>query len=145
MKRKIAYWSTTALLAFALLSSGMMKLTANPQILEAMTHLGYPPYLLTILGLWMVAGAVVLVAPGMPRLKEWAYAGIVFQMTGAFASHMFAGDAVGPSSPTLVLAALAVASYLLRPGSRSLGAPVMADVPAARGRALPRGGAPQPA
>ncbi len=145
MKRTIAYWSSTALLAVGLLGSGTMKLTADPKLLEGITHLGYPPYLLTILGLWMVAGAVVLLAPGLPRLKEWAYAGVMFQMTGAFASHMFAGDAIGPSSPTLVLAALAVASYLLRPASRTLGAPWLGEGEGERGRRLPSGGAAQPA
>ena len=79
-----------------------------------MEHLGYPAYLLGILGFWMIAAVVALWLPGLDRLREWAYAGIVFQMTGAFVSHLFVGDALGQSIPVLGLLGLAVASYLLR-------------------------------
>lgn len=145
MKRKIAYWTTTGLLGFSLLASGLMKLSGAPPLLENMAHLGYPPYLLTILGLWMVAGGAVLLAPGLPRLKEWAYAGVIFQMTGAFASHMFAGDPVGPAMPALLLAAVAVASYVLRPAARTLGEPVLPEANADAEGTMPTRGTPQPA
>ena len=145
MKRKIAFWTTTGLLGFGLVASGLMKLSGAPELLENMARLGYPSYLLTILGVWMLAGAAAIVAPGLPRLKEWAYAGVVFQMTGAFASHMFAGDPVGPSLAPLMLAAFAVASYVLRPASRTLGTPVLAESAPNRDRVLPRSGAAQPA
>ncbi len=137
--RNIAYWSTTALLAAAVLGSGLGKLAGAEPLVESMAHLGYPTYLLTILGAWMVAGAVVLLAPGFARVKEWAYAGIVFQMTGAFASHLFAGDAIATAAPTLFLTGLAVASYMLRPESRrivTVGTPANSPVrPAVRAAA----------
>ena len=83
--------------------------------------LGYPVYFLTLLGVWKVLGAIALLVPGLPRLKEWAYAGIVFNMTGAAASHAFSTDygAYGfHLIVTLFLAALAVTSLLLLPHSR---------------------------
>lgn len=131
--RAIAYWSTTGLLSVALLGSGIGKLTAQAPLLESMAHLGYPTYLLGILGSWYVGAAVAVLAPGLGRVKEWAYAGVVFAFTGAFASHLAAGDAVAESAPTLVLTALAVASYLLRPASRRLvDAPAASVAPPAR-------------
>ena len=122
--RTIAYWGTTGLLSVAMLGSGFAKLTAQAPVVESLNHLGFPHYLLSILGFWMVAGAVALLVPGAARIKEWAYAGIIFQMTGAVASHAFAGDALSQSAPTMFLAALAVASYVLRPASRRMIAPV---------------------
>jgi hypothetical protein len=85
-----------------------------------MEHLGFPLYILTILGFWYVLAPIALLAPGLGRLKEWAYAGVVFAMTGGFASHILAGDSFGAAAPPLVLAALAVGSYLLRPSSRQM-------------------------
>jgi len=86
-----------------------------------MLHLGYPLYFVTIIGLWKVLGSIALVAPRLPRLKEWAYAGIFFNMTGAAASHWVRGDAAWHVIVTLAFAALAVASWALRPPSRTLG------------------------
>jgi len=117
---RVLYWGTTGLLGVALIGSGLAKLTAQAPMVENMEHLGYPTYLLTILGSWMLAGAIALFVPGMPRLKEWAYAGIIFQMTGAAASHALAGDSFAQSMPGLVFAGLAVASYLLRPSTRRI-------------------------
>jgi hypothetical protein len=88
--------------------------------MEGMRHLGYPDYFATVLGLWKVAGAVAILAPGLPLLKEWAYAGIVFDLTGAAASHAFSGDDAGKVITPIVLVGVAVASWLLRPESRRL-------------------------
>lgn len=118
--RTIGYWASTGLVAVAMLGGGFGKLTQAEPLVESMNHLGYPLYLMTILGTWYALAAVALLAPGLGRLKEWTYAGIVFAMTGAFASHVLAGDPVGQSAPTLVLTGLAVASYVLRPASRRL-------------------------
>jgi len=134
--RTIGYWATTGLLSFAMLGSGAGKLAQAEPLVESMAHLGYPTYVMTILGAWYVSAALALLAPGLPRLKEWAYAGIVFAMTGAFASHIMAGDPVGPSMPTLVLAGLAVASWWLRPASRRLDAPAAEAAPATSLRAV---------
>jgi uncharacterized membrane protein YphA (DoxX/SURF4 family) len=119
--RTIGYWVTTALVAFAIGSGGAAQLAHMPANVEGMTHLGYPAYLLTILGAWKVAGTVAVLAPGLPRLKEWAYAGIFFDLTGAAASHAASGDVVWHIVAPAVLAVLTVASWALRPPSRVLG------------------------
>lgn len=122
-KQTIGYWATTGLLSFAFLAGGAGDLSKAPQVLEGMTHLGYPAYFATILGLWKVLGAVALLAPKFPRLKEWAYAGIVFDLTGASASHAAMGDDAGKIITPLVLLGLAAASWALRPDDRRLRSP----------------------
>src|SRR5215813_12394079 len=85
--RPIAYWITTALTAFVFLSGGAADVARPSFVMEGMTQLGYPPYFVLILGVWKVLGGIVVLAPRLPRLKEWAYAGMVFDLTGAAASH----------------------------------------------------------
>ncbi|MBC7807182.1 MAG: DoxX family protein [Akkermansiaceae bacterium] len=122
MKTKmIGYWATTAMLAFALTAGGIADLTHPKVIDEGMTHLGYPLYFATILGFWKVLGAIALLAPRLPRLKEWAYAGVFFDMTGAVASHILSGDTLVQFLWPLFFAVCAVASWALRPESRTLG------------------------
>ena len=118
--RTIAYWITTVLAALPMLGSGSAKLMHAEQIVGNMKHLGYPEYIVNILGPWMVLGGIALLLPGFARVKEWAYAGIVFAMSGAVLSHLFAGDAFGQLMPPLVIMGLALASYFLRPPSRRL-------------------------
>jgi uncharacterized membrane protein YphA (DoxX/SURF4 family) len=125
MKTKmIAYWATTAILVFAVLTGGVGELARTWGTLDTVRVLGYPPYLLTILGIWKILGSIAVVVPGFPRLKEWAYAGIFFGMTGAAVSHTMKGD-FGPYAfhliVTLSLAVLALVSWALRPQSRTLG------------------------
>src|SRR5262249_44407516 len=84
------------------------------------THLGYPPYFMTILGVWYVLAGVALVASRFPRLKEWAYAGLFFNCTGAVASHLAAGDPARTLIGPIVFTGLVVASWALRPSSRRL-------------------------
>jgi DoxX-like protein len=118
--RAIAYWICTALVAFSFLSGGIVDVMRMPQALEGMTHLGYPPYFMVILGVWKILGGVVILLPGLAVVKEWAYAGMIFDLTGATASHLATGDDVGHVVVPLVLAALVVASWALRPESRRL-------------------------
>ena len=118
--RTIGYWATTGLVAFAFVAGGAMDLSRSPQVLEGMSHLGYPAYFASILGTWKLLGALALVAPRFPRLKEWAYAGIAFDLTGAAASHLSSGDDAGKVMTPLVLLAFAAASWALRPESRML-------------------------
>ena len=104
---------------------GLGRLTAIAAVIalmnvEIMERIGYPNYVGRILGAWYVGAAVALVVPGVPRVKEWAYAGVIFAMTGAFASHIFSGDAIADFAPSLVLILLTVASYSLRPVNRRL-------------------------
>jgi DoxX-like family len=88
---------------------------------QAITRLGYPAYFVVILGFWKVLAGIALLAPRYPRLKEWAYAGAFFDLTGAAASHLVCGSASWRVVMTIVLAALAVISWALRPPSRTLG------------------------
>ncbi|WP_437551945.1 DoxX family protein [Sorangium sp. So ce367] len=118
--RTIGYWIATGLLGFAFAAGGLADLSGSPQVLEGMAHLGYPAYFATLLGAWKVLGAVALFAPRFPRLKEWAYAGIFFDLTGAAASHAAVGDGAGKVLTPLFLVAIAAASWALRPESRRL-------------------------
>lgn len=120
--RTIAYWIFTLLIAFEMMAGGIWDLLRIEYVRIVLAHLGYPTYLLTIIGVWKIPCAIVLFLPRFLRLKEWAYAGAVFNYTGAAASHFFAGYA-GMGSP-LVLAAITLASWGLRPLPHQLAAPV---------------------
>ncbi|HKV37632.1 MAG TPA: DoxX family protein [Blastocatellia bacterium] len=120
----MSYWITTGLLALLVGSGGVAQVLHLQQNVEGIHILGYPTYLLTILGIWKVLGAIAIVLPRYPRIKEWAYAGIFFDLTGAAVSHAAAGDSGAYAWHVLValgLTGLAVASWALRPESRVLG------------------------
>jgi hypothetical protein len=112
--RTVAYWGTTGLAAFAFLTGGIVDLQRGPAMLAGMSHLGYPSYFMLILGAWKVLGALALVAPRFPRLKEWAYAGIAFDLTGAALSHAAVGDGAAKVIVPLVLFGLVATSWALR-------------------------------
>ena len=126
--KAVAYWIATTLIAAETLAGGAtdlvhgrsMLVTGTP-VLDVVTSLGYPAYVLTILGIWKLLGGLTLLAPRLPRLKEWAYAGIVFELTGAAASLSVRGYAVGDIATPLLLAGLAITSWALRPPSRMMG------------------------
>lgn len=118
--RTIAYWLTTILGPASFVVGGTLFLSQGEQQVATLAHLGYPAYALYILGLWKMLGAVAVVVPGLPRLKEWAYAGFFFELTGAAASHAFVGDGAGPVLAPLAFLALVMASWALRPASRRL-------------------------
>ncbi len=115
---RIAYWIVTILLALAIFSGGVGQITRNPQTVAGVVQLGYPAYLTSILGFWKIAGTIAILAPAFVRLKEWAYAGIFFVLTGAAVSHAVCHDPAWHVVVTLTLAAFAVASWALRPASR---------------------------
>jgi uncharacterized membrane protein YphA (DoxX/SURF4 family) len=119
--RTIGYWVSTALIALGFLVGGSFDVMATPEAIAGLKELGYPAYLAVILGAWKILGALVIVAPGLPRLKEWAYAGILFDLTGAAASHGYSGDPAPKVIIPLVMAAIMFASWWLRPASRKLG------------------------
>jgi len=126
--RLIVYWIATAFIGLETLAGGVTDLVrgraalvSGPFAQDLITHLGYPPYLLTILGVWKVLGAIVILAPGLPRLKEWAYAGVFFELTGAAASWTLHGDPAAEMASPIVLATIALVSWALRPPSRRLG------------------------
>ena len=115
----IGYWATTGLFAAAFLASGAAELASAPAVVASTVALGYPAYVVTILGIWKVLSVPALLTPRLPRLKEWAYAGIFFDLTGAAASHAFSGDSPGKIAIPLVLLLVAAASWALRPPSRT--------------------------
>jgi uncharacterized membrane protein YphA (DoxX/SURF4 family) len=128
--KMIGYWATTAVVALELLAGGVSDLVhggtsvvAGEPVVEILAHLGYPVYLLTILGVWKLPAGIALLAPRFPRLKEWAYAGAFFVYVGAVASGVVRGrDDPGTLIWTpLFLAILTLASWALRPQSRTLG------------------------
>jgi hypothetical protein len=123
--KNIAYWTTTILVAIFIGSGGVAQVAqylGNPH--GVVPILGYPMYFFAILGFWKVLGAIAILVPRYPRLKEWAYAGIFFDLTGAAASVAAVGSygvyAFHVLAP-LILAVLAMASWALRPQSRILG------------------------
>lgn len=118
--RAIVYWITTGLLAFAFAAGGLFDLSGSPEVTAQLAHLGYPAYLATLLGAWKVLGAIAILAPGMPRLKEWAYAGMVFDLTGAAVSHAAVGDPAANLVAPIVLLGILAASWALRPAGRAL-------------------------
>jgi uncharacterized membrane protein YphA (DoxX/SURF4 family) len=129
MKTKmIIYWISTTIVVLELLAGGITELIHGPEALvvgepvtQAMTYLGYPVYLLTILGVCKLLGAIALLVPRFPRLKEWAYAGTFFNMTGAVVSWFWRGDSTGDFIWPLIVAVLVLVSWALRPQSRTLG------------------------
>jgi hypothetical protein len=122
MKLKvICFWVSTAFVAFMYVFGGVMDFMRGPEVVAGLASLGYPAYLGAILGVWKLFGVVALLAPGLPRLKEWVYAGMVFNLTGAAASHLYSGDTPDKVLTPIVLLAFVAASYALRPPSRVLG------------------------
>jgi uncharacterized membrane protein YphA (DoxX/SURF4 family) len=118
---KTLYWTSTVLLAAVLLLGGVMDLLRAPAVVQPITALGYPPYLASILGVWKLLGAAAIAAPGLPRLKEWAYAGVLFDLSGAALSHAMSGDPAAKVAGPLVLLAIAAVSWAFRPATRRLG------------------------
>ena len=117
--RATFYWLATALLLSELVLGGIWDVLRVPRVRELIERLGYPTYFLVILGVWKLLGAVALVIPRFPRLKEWAYAGIVFNLTGALISHVVSGDIEpGPMAYLVVMIGATAASWFLRPPSR---------------------------
>ena len=114
------YWICTGLLAFGMFAGGLAQTLHLKFNVAGMLHLGYPEYLLSILGPWKMLGVVAILLPGFPLLKEWAYAGLFFAMTGGVLSHLAAGDTFLQWLPVFTFAVLTGLSWYLRPASRRL-------------------------
>lgn len=123
--RTIGYWVTTVLAALLFTVPGIGLLGRVPHFTEDMAHLGYPLYFLTFLGVWKVLGAVAILAPRFPRLKEWAYAGMIFDISGAVVSRAVMGDGAMKVIVPCIVGCLVVASWALRPEGRVLRAAAM--------------------
>ena len=119
--RKYAYRTSTGFVALAFAGGGIMDLLHAPALQASIGTLGYPSYFMTILGTWKVLGVLALLAPGLPRLKEWAYAGMFFDLSGAVASHLLSGDLPSNAIPPFVIGLFLIASWALRPADRTLG------------------------
>jgi len=119
--RQIAYWVATVLIAFSMGSGGIGQLARVPGVVDGFVRLlGYPAYFVTILGFWKVLGAIAILVPGFPRLKEWAYAGVFFDLTGAAASSAAVGAQAFHVIVPLVLTGVLMVSWALRPDSRTI-------------------------
>ncbi|RYU80097.1 DoxX family protein [Hymenobacter persicinus] len=112
-KLNLFYWLTTGLLAALMTLSGVSNLLSVPEAIAGLQHLGYPAYLSPFLGVAKLLGVVALLVPGFPRLREWAYAGFVFDLAGALYSGVAVGDPAAQWLPILVGFALIAASYQL--------------------------------
>jgi uncharacterized membrane protein YphA (DoxX/SURF4 family) len=135
--RHAGYWTTTTLIALAFLTGGAAYLSRAGFSVQGVAALGFPAYLVTLLGVWKVLGGIAVLAPRFPLLKEWAYAGITFNLTGAAFSHAAMGDPAGKVIVPLVLLGIAAASWALRPASRRLG--VAANLGGPRFEQAPQG------
>ncbi len=116
----MSYWLMTGLFCLAMAAGGTMNLLRVEPQQVVIEKLGYPEYLMTILGVAKLLGVIALLLPGFPLLKEWAYAGFTFDLLGAAASHAFVGDPVMETLLPLIILAIAAVSYSLRPPSRRL-------------------------
>jgi|ERR1700733_3818039 hypothetical protein len=135
-RNKIIYWISTLWLTSGMLATGTLQLSKAkaegalaPPGVYGITHLGYPIYFLTILGVWKLLGVVAVLIPKFPLLKEWAYAGFLFAMTGAAFSHIAVVDPTMALVPSLLLLTLTVVSWYFRPADRKIPAPHIADAP----------------
>lgn len=127
--KNIAFWTTTIVGPASFVIGGVLNLTQSDQVAATMNHLGYPLYFASLLGAWKLLGALVIVAPRLPRLKEWAYAGFVFDLTAAAFSRAAVGDGATDVIAPLVFLVLVVASWVLRPASRKLDSRPAAERP----------------
>jgi uncharacterized membrane protein YphA (DoxX/SURF4 family) len=118
--RKIGYWVTTGLVALALAPGGIADVMMIPDVIAAMDALGFPHYIAPFIGVAKILGAIAILAPKFPRLKEWAYAGIAVDLLGASYSHAAIGDVIGNIMTPLVIFMIAMASWYLRPADRRL-------------------------
>jgi DoxX-like protein len=121
--KTILFWTTTILGPTSFVIGGIFGLTQSEEVIKATQHLGYPAYFGLLLGFWKLAGAIAITVPGLPRVKEWAYAGFAFDLTAASISHAAVGDPTSEVIAPFVFLALVVASWALRPASRKLAAP----------------------
>lgn len=119
-RNKIIYWIATAWLALGMLSTGIVQLLKLQEEVDMMTRLGYPLYFLTLLGIWKILGVIAVLIPKFPLLKEWAYAGFFFTVSGAVFSHLVCGDAAIDFFGPVLLLILTMVSWYFRPADRKI-------------------------
>jgi hypothetical protein len=120
-KRKLIwYWIITVILSFCIFTGGLFQALQLKGVVEGFKPLGYPNYFISIIGVWKVLGIIAILVPGFKLLKEWAYAGIFFAMTGAVISHIASNDVHPQIIAPFLLAVFAVLSWYLRPADRKI-------------------------
>lgn len=119
-RNKINYWVATLFLSVGMLAGGTQQLLQIGGYNAIVTRLGYPLYLLSILGAWKILGVIAILLPKRPLLKEWAYAGFFFVMTGAAISHLVTGEPLVEVTPSLTLLTAIVLSWAFRPADRKV-------------------------
>ena len=120
-KNKIIYWVATVFLAFGMSAQGFAQIShTNGYVEMIVAHLGYPSYFLNIIGVWKILGVIAISIPGFKLLKEWAYAGFFFVMSGAVVSHVASGDSIFSIAPALFLLIVIVISWSFRPADRKI-------------------------
>lgn len=117
---KIFYWVATIWLSLGMTSTGVVQILKIKEEVEVITKLGYPIYLLTLLGVWKILGVIAVLLPKYPLIKEWAYAGFFFSMSGALFSHLFNGDGAAELFGPSLLLVLTMISWYLRPADRKI-------------------------
>lgn len=117
---KIIYWISTLWLSLGMVSTGLVQLFRQNAQADYITDLGFPEFSLTLLSIWKILGVIVLLIPKFTLLKEWAYAGFFFAMSGAVYSHIVAGDPVNEIFPSLLLLILTLISWYFRPTNRKI-------------------------
>lgn len=119
-RNKIIYWIATLWLALGMASTGIVQLIKMEDEVKNFSALGYPLYLMSLLGIWKILGVIAILIPKFPLLKEWAYAGFFFVMSGAVISHIIIGDNPTTLFGPLLLLILTIVSWYLRPESRKI-------------------------
>jgi uncharacterized membrane protein YphA (DoxX/SURF4 family) len=119
-RNKIIYWIATIWLALGMASTGIVQLIKMETEVDMMKRLGYPIYFLTIIGIWKMLGVIAILVPKFPLLKEWAYAGFFFAMTGAVISHLLVEDAIKEIFGPMLLLILTIISWYFRPANRKI-------------------------
>jgi hypothetical protein len=117
-RNKIIYWIFTLWMSLGMVSTAIVQLMKNKDELANFTSLGYPVYLMTIIGVWKILGVIAVLVPKRPLLKEWAYAGFFFVMSGAIVSHIIVNDPFSKIFPAVLLFVLVFISWYFRPVDR---------------------------
>jgi uncharacterized membrane protein len=118
--KKITYWVSTIFLSFGMLAGGIQQMLQIGGYNEIVTQLGYPLYLLSILGTWKILGVIAILIPKKALIKEWAYAGFFFAMSGATISHLAVGQPITETIPSIILLLVTIASWYFRPNDRKI-------------------------
>ncbi|MCP9767228.1 DoxX family protein [Lacihabitans sp. LS3-19] len=119
-RNKIIYWVATLWLALGMTSTGIVQIIKMDEEVQNFSNLGFPLYLMTLIGVWKILGVIVILIPKFPLVKEWAYAGFFFTMTGAIISHLAIGEPIVKTFPPLLLLILTIVSWYFRPEERKI-------------------------